>query len=560
MPHPVPPSDSSAANSLVVTDPTGAMHRVELSGDSPIVIGRGAGCAILFDHEQVSRRHAEITRSGPGDWVIRDLGSRNGVLCGGRPLPRPTPMRPGVAFSLGPYTVALEGRPSAATPPPAAAEPEYHTIAAVDDRKTSTIQPITHAPRHFDPAILSKLHQLDQWLMDLPDADQRYRRLCEFVIHANPGAQYCAVILADAEGDSPGQVRVLQSIARDAMVSPYVSRTLLDQVLTSGEPTLLSNTPERDDGLMLSIAPEQVLLSAIACPLDETGGGPVFYATFHTREVDPSWLDLMVLIADQYRHAEAMLRVIENANERAALDRDLARAREIQNGLLPKPWESGALDIAFGFRPCLTVGGDYLDVVPMPDGRVLLAIADVTGKGLQAALIASSIHTMVHAVVQTGGGLPDILRQLNQYLIHYAPAGSFATMILVAVDPAEGKAEVLNAGHPPIVCIDPERQPSALEHATGFLPLGIDEQDYESSFAEVQPGHAWFFYTDGLSELPLPGGDGMLGIEGVTRVTGELAQGDAQGTIDQWMAHLATENAGQGQADDQTLICLRRPG
>lgn len=560
MPHPVPPSESSAASSLVVTDPTGAMHRVELSGDSPIVIGRGAGCAILFDHEQVSRRHAEITRSGPGDWVIRDLGSRNGVLCGGRPLPGPTPMRPGVAFSLGPYTVALEGRPSAATPPPAAAEPEYHTIAAVDDRKTSTIQPITHAPRHFDPAILSKLHQLDQWLMDLPDADQRYRRLCEFVIHANPGAQYCAVILADAEGDSPGQVRVLQSIARDAMVSPYVSRTLLDQVLTSGEPTLLSNTPERDDGLMLSIAPEQVLLSAIACPLDETGGGPVFYATFHTREVDPSWLDLMVLIADQYRHAEAMLRVIENANERAALDRDLARAREIQNGLLPKPWESGALDIAFGFRPCLTVGGDYLDVVPMPDGRVLLAIADVTGKGLQAALIASSIHTMVHAVVQTGGGLPDILRQLNQYLIHYAPAGSFATMILVAVDPAEGKAEVLNAGHPPIVCIDPERQPSALEHATGFLPLGIDEQDYESSFAEVQPGHAWFFYTDGLSELPLPGGDGMLGIEGVTRVTGELAQGDAQGTIDQWMAHLATENAGQGQADDQTLICLRRPG
>ncbi|MFI4859676.1 MAG: SpoIIE family protein phosphatase [Phycisphaerales bacterium JB063] len=540
---------------LAVAGPDGATRSFGLERARPTTLGRGAACEVQLEHEQVSRRHAEVAWAG-GRWVVRDLASRNGVLCNGMRVTEPVALEPGVAITIGPYTLTLLG--GAAPPAPEASrEPvEFHTIAAVDDRKTSTVLPLTHTPRQFDPAILSKLHQIDQWLMDLPDQSGRYRKLCEFVLTANPGAHYCAVLEPGSAGDA--EVRVLQSMSRHANEAPYLSRTLLDQVASTGQPTQLSNTAGSGDDMMLSIAPEEVLLSAIACPLEEKPGGPIFYATFHANEVDASWLDLMVLIADQYRHAQALLRVVENANERAALDRDLARAREIQSGLLPRPWSGSGLQIAYGFRPCHMVGGDYLDVVPMPDGRVLLAIADVTGKGLQAALISSSIHTMVHAVIHTGGDLPEVFRQLNRYLIHYAPAGSFASAIIAAVDPATGHADVLNAGHPPIVCVDAAGHASALEHETGYLPLGIDEQDYANAQATLAPGASWFFYTDGLSELPMAEG-GLLGVDGVTRMTQQLHQNDPQGTTDAWMRHMETHNAQLGQADDQTLICLRRP-
>jgi len=556
-------STSAPGRLLVVTQPDGTLQRFPLTPGQPSVIGRGAGCDIRFEHEQVSRRHAEVSCDAQGRWMIRDLGSRNGILRGGSRLEGPTEIVPGSAVVVGPYAVAL-APPAGSTAAPVADAPEdFHTIAAVDDRKTSTVQPLTHTPRSFNPAILSKLHQLDQWLMDLPDPAQRYHRLCEFVIQENPGAQYCAVLDPGGDAAASNDVRVLQSIQRNKAREPYLSRTLLDQVASTREPTLLSNTPDQGDGMMLSIAPEQALVSAIACPLEDGAGGPIFYATFHTREVDPSWLDLMVLIADQYQHASAMLRVIENAHERAALDRDLARGREIQNGLLPKPWDGGGIDIAYGFRPCLTVGGDYLDAVSMPDGRVLVAIADVTGKGLQAALIASSIHTMVHAVVQTGGEPTDVMAQLNNYLIHFAPAGSFATMVLLAINPGDGAAQVINAGHCPIVTIDANGNASTLQHEHGYLPLGIDTQDYHNETTTLAPGTSWFLYTDGLSELAVPVEDGgpskLLGIEGVTDLTAKLYRPNAQQTVDAWMQHLAVENEGQGQGDDQTMICIRRP-
>ncbi|MEM9415466.1 MAG: SpoIIE family protein phosphatase [Planctomycetota bacterium] len=541
---------------LAVTGPDGVSRSFGLDRVRPMTLGRAAGCEVRLEHEQVSRRHAEVAWDG-GRWVVRDLDSRNGVLCNGIRLTELAPLEPGVAITVGPYTLSLQGGAPAGVERTPREPVEYHTIAAVDDRKTSTVMPLTHTPKQFDPAILSKLHQIDQWLMDLPDQNKRYRKLCEFVLHANPGAHYCAVLEPGTTDDSA--VRVLQAVSRREADAPYLSRTLLDQVACTGEPTQLSNTPTPGDDVMLSIAPEEVLLSAIACPLEEAAGGPIFYATFHANEVDASWLDLMVLIADQYRHAQALLRVVENANERAALDRDLGRAREIQSGLLPRPWSGDGLEIAYGFRPCHMVGGDYLDVIPMPDGRVLLAIADVTGKGLQAALISSSIHTMVHAVIHTGGDLPEVFHQLNRYLINYAPAGSFASAIIAAIDPSTGAAEVLNAGHPPIICIDAQGQASPLQHETGYLPLGIDEQDYQNAKATIAPGASWFFYTDGLSELPLPDG-GLLGVEGVASVTQKLYQGSPQRTADAWMRHMEKYNVELGQGDDQTLICLRRPG
>src|SRR5207237_776453 len=113
------------------------------------------------------------------------------------------------------------------------------------------------------------------------------------------------------------------------------------------------------------------------------------------------------------------------------------------------------LDVAIGFVPCQAVGGDYVDALRMGDGRVLLAVADVCGKGMAAALVASSVYTLVHSGVQARMAFRPLMEHVNRYLCDTLTAGSFVTMFAAAIDPQTGEMEYANAGHPPALVLQP---------------------------------------------------------------------------------------------------------
>ena len=107
-----------------------------------------------------------------------------------------------------------------------------------------------------------------------------------------------------------------------------------------------------------------------------------------------------------------------HAQAHAAIERELLTARQIQTGLVPKKakLDFKGLDVCVDFQPCKWVGGDYVDALPMPDGRVLFTVADVCGKGLQAALVTSSLHTMVRASVDVQPSLSALVERVNRHL------------------------------------------------------------------------------------------------------------------------------------------------
>jgi hypothetical protein len=136
-----------------------------------------------------------------------------------------------------------------------------------------------------------------------------------------------------------------------------------------------------------------------------------------------------------------------------------------------------------------------VDAVPMPDGRVLLAIAGVCGKGMQAALVASSLHTLVRATVDGGSPPADLMERLNRHLCRYLPDHVFVTMPCVAVEAQSGEMEVVSAGHPSAVVADPYGRVSSIDigHNVGpWVPL---QDTGAASFAGASntsfTGQAW---------------------------------------------------------------------
>ncbi|MEM1354669.1 MAG: SpoIIE family protein phosphatase [Planctomycetota bacterium] len=523
--------------------------------DLPVLLGRSSVCDVQLDHEQVSRRHAEITGDDLGRLWLNDLGSRNGIQVKGQPVRNALELRPGVTFELGPFHLHILGSPDTEASGGAEAEFKSKTVPAINDSASSTLIEIEPSRAAFPPAVLMHLHELDDKLVRMEDIGERYQYICEFIVRENPGAIYCAVLEAEHGSDGDRVCVHRFSSHRGCDQPPYISKTLVEQVTVGRQPMMLSNTGGSDTGAMLSLAPEVGEITAIACPLYE-GRGPLLYATFDRHAVTDRWLDLMVLVTDQFRHAQAIVRIVDHAKQQAVFDRDLDRARDIQLGLLPKRWEHPRLDIAIGFEPCKSVGGDYADILTMPDGRVIAAIADVAGKGLPAALISSSIHTMTHAVLDAGGTPAQAMTQLNQYLIDFAPIGAFATMLMLAIHPDTGQTQIINAGHLPLARYTPDGPPQLIAKGQ-YLPLGIEPQDYEPEHFTLQTGESWLLYSDGLSEMTGPNGK-MLGNDGVCQLGLSLLQPTAAQTVVKVLDWLTDHIVGPEQSDDQTLLVVRR--
>jgi len=190
-------------------------------------------------------------------------------------------------------------------------------------------------------------------------------------------------------------------------------------------------------------------------------------------------------------------------------DLELQKARDIQMSLVPASPSVQGLDISIGFKPCRWIGGDYADVIRAADRRIVLLIADVSGKGLPAALIAAKLHALSHASLSAGHGLTHMMQGINEHLCAYLDDKSFVTMAAVAIDLVHHTVECLNAGHLAPLVIQEDGTVHKLQHAAN-LPLGIERQAMISQQTVIQPGDLLAMFTDGLTELREAGG-GLLG-------------------------------------------------
>ena len=200
------------------------------------------------------------------------------------------------------------------------------------------------------------------------------------------------------------------------------------------------------------------------------------------------------------------LLVLLEVADRLSLKRDLEVAREIQNAMLPEGTWSGPGVEAFGLtKPANTVGGDFYDILPQPDGTVIVALGDVAGKASPAALLMALLLAILRTLVDEGLPLTALVQRLNIQVSRHAPASRFITLFLASFHPATGRLEFVNAGQtPPLL----RRQNGSIERLmSGGVALGMFEgSTYQSGELHLHPGDALLMYSDGLTEAESPDG------------------------------------------------------
>ena len=181
------------------------------------------------------------------------------------------------------------------------------------------------------------------------------------------------------------------------------------------------------------------------------------------------------------------------------LESDQIAAQQIQQTLQSQNPESLlGYDLQTFYKPFRDVGGDYFDVIALPHNRTLFAVADVSGKGVPAALLAATIQALVRSIASIDTDPLTMARQINSHLSRYTPADRFATAVFMVLSQDSGELLYVNAGHnaPILSCSGT----TTFLEATG-LPLGIlAEAKYESRTAVIQPDGAFLLYTDGLTD------------------------------------------------------------
>ncbi len=268
------------------------------------------------------------------------------------------------------------------------------------------------------------------------------------------------------------------------------------------------------------------------------------------------------LLEDLARHAAPALRVGQLVRQQELEARHLQRieselqvAQLIQQNFLPSQLPSmlGWQVDAF-YLPARTVGGDFYDVIPLADGRIMVVTGDVTDKGVPAALVMASTHALLRAFAKPGVTPGQVLCEVNELLHPQIPTHMFVTCLVLIFEPATGSATFANAGHN-LPYLRRGEQVTQLD-ARG-MPLGLmPGSDYEEKSVTIEPGDIVVLYSDGITEQHDVAGE-MFDFDRMSAVVADAATG--ADVVDGCMRALATFSADCEQEDDITLVAVSRP-
>jgi phosphoserine phosphatase RsbU/P len=278
----------------------------------------------------------------------------------------------------------------------------------------------------------------------------------------------------------------------------------------------------------------------------------VFGASHHERDAFPkAQVELLKALAGHIAVAVDNAQRIKNERRQIQHIRDEQdEARCIQENLLPRNAPSlPGFQLETEWVPAGAVGGDWYDFIPLADGRVAIVLADVSGKGMPAALLMSAVRGIVRSVAPLASGPGEVLARVNQVLLDDVPTGRYVTMIYAVIDPFCRSLTFASAGHPwPLLCHDNEVRPL---HTDAGLPLGLLPSKFSEHTVTLCHNFRLLFYTDGISEV--------LNCEnqefGSVRLQDFVAAHDCN--LPQLMQAVRQFGGEGGFKDDATVILLR---
>jgi len=251
--------------------------------------------------------------------------------------------------------------------------------------------------------------------------------------------------------------------------------------------------------------------------------------------------------------------LLEDARRSHAMKMNLDVGRQIQTGFLPKQLPTiPGYEIAAWWEPAEGVGGDYYDVLPLPDGRVGLVIADVSGHGIGPSLLMASVRAMLHVLARTESDPSRILSLLSETIRGDFELGRFVTLLFVVLDPVSHELTWVNAGHGPSLLLERKRGTCRMLETTA-LPLGFsDEHNFPSAGPLLlETGDLLLLATDGAIELRDGQGE-MFGRHRLEEVFLTHQHEPAGAVCDALKAAIQSAGHQCPPPDDVTLLVLER--
>lgn len=255
--------------------------------------------------------------------------------------------------------------------------------------------------------------------------------------------------------------------------------------------------------------------------------------------------------------AELAQSLANEAAQRERIRREIEIAREVQQRLFPQRIpEIAGVSLAGMCRPALEVGGDYYDFIQLEDGRLGLAIGDVSGKGISAALIMASLRASLRGLALDGpGNLARMMEKVNRLVYESSSTNRYATFFFASYDPSTRELDFVNAGHnPPFVLKAASGEVCRLEAGglvVGLLPIA----QYQAQRVRMEPGDVFIGYTDGISEA-MTSQDEEWGEERLIASVPNAAQ-KASEVVEKIFAATDAFTAGAEQHDDMTLLVMK---
>jgi sigma-B regulation protein RsbU (phosphoserine phosphatase) len=535
---------------LEIVGESGTERLLELSAN-PTLIGRDRRkCQVVFDDSGVSRIHARIKTIGE-QFVLKDCGSRNGTTVNGRKIATGWPLADGDEVGIDQHRLLFR----ADDPHPLLDRPS--SVAGVFPTQSPTdVRPGVRASEKLK-AIMAISSSLSRSL----DLDSLLNRLLETLFQVFPNAECGAILLPRKDGEL--SVRVWKSSRQNEQDAPrgVASRTITQQVMDSGQSLLCVDTAD-DTSLSSSQSIADAEIRSVMCaPMKGSDGTSLRVIHLDRRNISqPFVMDDLELLA-----CAAMIsgQTVENnllheEHLKAQLqEQELQLAADLQRTLLPSTVpEIAGYEIAHHYQPANELGGDYFDHFELPDGRYVVVIGDVAGKGTAAALLVASLFASVRAVLAFELQPAKAVERLNETLADVVMTGRFITFLLAILDPRTHTLTMTSAGHvAPLLCRDGKIMDPLGDHFG--CPLGIDTGlPFEEVSLQLEPEDTFLLITDGVTEARNSGSE----LFGTNRVEEALCKSPkfAESVIAAVLDSVANFVDHDRQDDDTCLVALRR--
>jgi hypothetical protein len=252
------------------------------------------------------------------------------------------------------------------------------------------------------------------------------------------------------------------------------------------------------------------------------------------------------------------LLILLEVADRLSLKGDLEVARDIQLAMLPSgTWSTPQVSACGLTRPANTVGGDFYDILPLPDGRLVIAVGDVAGKGSPAALLMALLLAILRTLVDEGLEPADLMLRLNAQVARHAPPSRFITLFCALYDPGTGHMSYVNAGHMPPLLQRHASGDSVRLGATGIALGMFEESTYTAESVTLEPGDLLVLYSDGITEAENPDGE-PLEDAGLERTLSNVATEDLAVAGQSIFAAVERHAQDTRFSDDLTVLLLKR--